>query len=70
MYSVSAHDPSVISASRSLDRTVVHGQPTEAFVSARGLFLLFYVGITGLLSASVVGFITPCPISLFVASEN
>jgi hypothetical protein len=24
-------------------------------VSARGLFLLFYVGITGLLSASVLG---------------
>jgi hypothetical protein len=48
----------------------VHGQPTEALVSARSLFLLFYVGIAGLLSASVFGFIASCSISLFVVSKN
>jgi hypothetical protein len=57
MHSVSVHDPLVISTPRPLDRTAVHGQPTEALVSARGLFLLFYIGITGLLSASAFGLV-------------
>jgi hypothetical protein len=55
MCSVLVHDPSVVPTPQPLDRTAVHGQHTEALVSADGLFLLFYVGITGLLSASVFG---------------
>jgi hypothetical protein len=55
MCSVSVNDPSVISTPRPLDWTAAHGQPTEALVSARGLFLLFYARITGLLSAFVFG---------------
>jgi hypothetical protein len=51
------HDPSVISTPRPLDWTAVHGQPTGALLSARGLFLLFKVRITGLLSASVFGLV-------------
>jgi hypothetical protein len=38
MHSVSVHDLSVTSTPRPLDRTAAHGQPTEALVSARGLF--------------------------------
>jgi hypothetical protein len=57
VYSVSVHDLSVISTPQPLDLTAVHGQPIETLVSARDLFILFYVGITGLLSASVFGLV-------------
>jgi hypothetical protein len=49
MYSVSVHDPSVISIPRPLDWTAVHEHPTKALVSTCGLFLFFYVWITGLI---------------------
>jgi hypothetical protein len=42
MYSDLIYDPSVISTPQPLDRTVAHRQPTEALVSVRGLFLLFW----------------------------
>jgi hypothetical protein len=54
MYSVSVDELSVISTPRPLDRTAAHGQPTEALVSAHGLFSFVKVRITGLLSASVL----------------